>query len=308
MKKTSFIKKLSLSLATVGAVAPLVVLATSCSDTKAVTTTYISFNSFKDLLDEGKELNLTKMENGHFSNDSILLGDKRFYKGNYVLFVGSNGYLNAGKPSSTMQFFGGESNMDQTVEQWFTTLFGSSYWANDIQQAWVLRDRIDREFGFVTFIDNFNFKVKDKTGHEIFVTETGESGGLTTAIGPFDKWGDKLVPSRRYNKEHGYEFDKDEELTSDDYIRIDDQAKTYRAFCERGKAMFPTTEKRTKTFNTDANNTEGYMLIYKDGRLQEIAGIPIVIKEGATPDDKDEDTKTLFGAINKYFTEHEEEK
>lgn len=306
MKKTSFIKKLSLGLATAGAVAPLVVLATSCSDTKAVTTTYISFNTFKDLHTDHKDLNLSKMEKGHFSNDSILLGDKRFYKGNYILFVASNGYTIDGKPSTATQFFGGAANVSQVVEEWFGDLFNDSYWRNDVEQAFVLGDRIDREFGFVTFIDNFDFKVKDKTDHEIAVID---NGGIITSIGPFDKWGDKLVPTRRYNKEKfGYEFDKDEELTADDYIRIDDQAKTYRAFCERGKAMFPTTEKRTKTFNTDANNTEAYMLIYKDGRLQEITSIPTVIKEHATEDDKDEDTKTLFGAINKYFTEHEEEK
>lgn len=306
MKKTSFIKNLSLGVASIAAITPVAVLATSCANSKGITTTYVSFESLVKLDEETKQPSLKEMEDGHFKNDKILLGNKKFYKGNYILLVGSNAWE---EETSTLQFFGGKNKQIREVERWFSTdpqraLFPESIWSHDVSAAYANLSKLDpdHEFGFVTFIDNFDKKFYDENGHEfkVFSSEMDTK----ECVGPFDKWdADLLAQSRIWNKDHlGYEFDKDEELTTDDYIRNDEQAKAYRSFINRAAAMFPVVEeKRTRTFDQD----KGLMVIYKDGRLQEICDLPT--DEVFEPKESDKDTKTLFGAINKYFTIEEEE-
>lgn len=302
MKKTSFIKNLSLGVASIAAITPVAVLATSCANSKGVTTTYVSFESLKE------KDSLQDMKYDHFDNDKILLGNKKFFKGNYFLFIGSNVWE---EETSTLQFFGGKGNIDKRdVAQWFSTgdnsLFPESIWAHDVASANASLTKLDpdHKFGFVTFVDNFDRKFYDDSNHEFKVYTSDED--TKECVGPFDKWTqDMLVKTRSGNKEHlGYEFDKDEELTTDDYIRNDDQAKAYRSFINRAAAMFPVVSgKREKTFE----QAKGIMAIYKDGRLQEICDLPSDEKYNPVKDDTDKDTKTLFGAINKYFTIEEEE-
>ncbi|MCQ3915267.1 MAG: hypothetical protein MJ195_00490 [Mycoplasmoidaceae bacterium] len=76
----------------------------------------------------------------------------------------------------------------------------------------------------------------------------------------------------------------------------------------RGAMMFPTTETRTKTFDTSDNNKASLMVVYKDGRLVDVIDMPTKEKTDPDPDHKDKETTTLYGTINKYFTDEEEEK
>lgn len=301
MKKTSFIKNLSLGVASIAAITPVAVLATSCANSKGIVSNTISFS------DLAENQSISNLESGHYKNDQLLLGSKKFFKGNYILLIGSNAWEDE---TSTLQFFGGKNATSRDVNRWFSTdassLFPESIWAHDVASANANLTKLDSDykFGFVTFIDNFDFKFYDENKHEIKVFESEKE--TKQEVGPFDKWtSDLLTQSRIWNKQNlGYEFDKDEELTTDDYIRNDDQAKTYRSFINRAAAMFPVVSgKREKTFE----QAKGIMAIYKDGKLQEVCDLPTEEKFNPQPDDTDKDTKTLFGAINKYFTIEEEE-
>lgn len=304
MKKISLIKKLSIGVAPIVVVTPLIFTATSCSKADAILTHYLSYNKFKD-----DEFSVKNLKQGYFSKDDLLLGSKSFCDGNYIMFVGSNAFDTGTGTSPTSEFFtGSKTQSTRLVSEWFSeSMYDQSYWYKDLYASRILHE-IDRDFGIVAYIDNFDFKFYTDKGREFKVYK----GDLDIQnIGPFDKWNKEsgLLTNTRANnldKDGKPWFDQDEEIEEDDYIRNDAQAKAYRAFANRGLAMFPTTDDRKITFNTADNNTAGLMVVYKDGRLKDILDLPTKHSEKDDPDDKD--TGTLFGTINKYFTPEEEEK
>lgn len=311
MKKTLFIKKLGLGLAATAAVVPLAISATACSDTKAVTVRYISYDTLRE------KQSLGECAKGHFNKDKLLLGSKKFFNGNYILFIGSNAYdtevvEHQVKYSTTQQFFAG-SDDSRKVSNWFGSLYNDSIWGQEMTRTNSIVTNIDVDFGFVTFIDDFDFTFHDDNGHEFFVADRSSGSiNLISNIGPFDIWKKTdglLTQTREYNKMHfsdeGYEWDEDKEISEDDYIRQDDQAKAYRALINRAAALFPTNDKRKKAFDNGVNNKTGLMAVYKNGRLVDLADIPTKL----SPDDKTyKNTDTLFGTINKYYTKEDEEK
>lgn len=293
MKKISFLKKIGIGLTPVIATTPLIFSTTGCSTNNAILTTSISFNKF--LEDES----LQNMSKNYFSNDEILLGSTKFFDGNYILLIGSNAYpLENNVPANTQRFFGDLYN-SRNVNTWFTTYLKSSVWWRDVKTSNGLK--LNRDFGFVTYIDNFDFHFYDGN-REIFITDNAKLGyGYTKQnFGPFDKWTEPLLSQTRLLNEG---WDKDEKVTTSDYIRQDDQAKSFRAFMQRGATFFPTNDKRTKTFETSDNNKASLMAVYKDGRLVDIIDMPT--KEKTDPDPEDRETSTLYGTINKYFTDEE---
>ncbi|MCQ3907626.1 MAG: hypothetical protein MJ219_02560, partial [Mycoplasmoidaceae bacterium] len=69
--------------------------------------------------------------------------------------------------------------------------------------------------------------------------------------------------------------------------------------------MFPANDQRTQTFVT-SDDDKSLMIIYKDGRLQEIALLPSEVNKSDEPE-KDKDSATLLGTINKYYADIEED-
>lgn len=302
MKKLSLLKKLGLSAVIVAAVAPLVVTATSCSNKNEIVTRYASFKELHQQMTDMKQLDCLKT--GHFSYEQLLLGTKKFHKGNYILFVGSS--LN----DNTKKFFTNNTNSSD-IELWFSDYVYESIWYNDIISLPIeILNKIEDDFGLVAYLDDFNsldYKFYDEDKHEIHISENATAGdmGLITNISPFKKWTTEIInQTKKANQMYfDYEWD-DESVTTDDYIRQDDQAKSYRALCELGTKFFPVIEeKRPKTFDV-SENCNPVMAIYQNGRLMEIQDLPTKLGE-AKEDNKD--TTTLFGAINKYFTVQEEE-
>ncbi|MCQ3908105.1 MAG: hypothetical protein MJ200_00635 [Mycoplasmoidaceae bacterium] len=105
MKKISLLKKLGIGLAPVAIATPLIFTTTSCSKNEGILVNYISHTRFQE--DES----LVHMHHGHFDNDELLLGSKKFFNGNYIMFVGSNAYRSKDlEPSSTAKFFGSDGN------------------------------------------------------------------------------------------------------------------------------------------------------------------------------------------------------
>lgn len=307
MKKLSWIKRISLGgSASVAAIAPIA-LTTSCVNTKSIATAIFSWN---DVATNGSLANIKDI---YSSYDDILLGSKKFWKGNYILFVGSTMF------DATCTFFSGDAK-NKTLDLWRTTSFESSCLNNDVLQAKAnLEDNTDGtktiiDFGFLSFIDNWDGKVYDNSGHEIHVTTKAEPGQSALwhswNIGPFDTWTNETITQTRLFMKNGYGYDwnSDEdnpEVVGGDYIRQDAQAKSYRDFVNRGKTFFPTTESRTTTFDNANDNKTSLMVIYKDGRMQEIVSMPT---SPCSPlDIATKDTSTLAGAINTYFIEIEED-
>lgn len=300
MKKFSLLKKLCIGLGSVAIAAPLVCTATSCSSDNGILANYISYNTF--LNDES----LNRMKHGRFDNDDLLLGSKKFFNGNYILLIGSNAYaMENGDASLIQKFFGSTESRD--VKSWFDNIH-NSVWYRDVQTVDSGSLKLNRDFGFVTYIDNFNFRFFDGNNHEYYVTDNAKLGyGYAKKnIGPFDKWKeDWISQTRELNHTETYQWDKNEKVTTSDYIRQDAQAKAFRAFMARGASMFPTTEQRTKTFDTSDDNKAAILAVYKDGKLVDIIDMPANEKDKDDPEDKD--TATLYGTINKYFTDEEDE-
>lgn len=297
MKKISLLKKVGISIGSVCAATPLVLTATSCSNTSAIVAHYISFDRVHE---DGSLIN---MSNKRYTNDEILLGSDSFSNGNYILFVGSNTF------DTSKKFFTGvgEEEFSRDVHKWFYDLYDQSIWWADVQKYPNIL-KLNTKFGFTTFLDDFDFRFYDKSGHEYFVSANADKHALGRKmnIHPFEKWTDDLITQTKKYMKNDYNYDWDDEAVStDDYIRTDAQAKAYRAFCERGAKMFPATGDRTQTFVT-ADEDKSLMVIYKDGRLQEIALLPSEANKSDTPE-KDKDSVTLLGAINKHYADIEEE-
>lgn len=297
MKKISLLKKVGIGLGSVCAATPLVLTATSCSNTSAVVTHYISFDRVRE------DHSLINMSNKRYTNDEVLLGTKSFSDGNYILFVGSNTF------DTSKKFFtgSGEQRYTRDVHKWFYELYVQSIWWMDVVN-YPNALKLNTKFGFATYLDDFDFRFYDKTGHEYFVSEDASKHvlGRKMNIHPFEKWSEGLIAQTKKYMKDDYNYDWDDEAVStDDYIRTDAQAKAYRAFCERGAKMFPVNDTRTQTFVTGEED-KSLMVIYKDGRLQEIALLPSEFNKSDTPE-KDKDSATLLGAINKYYADIEEE-
>lgn len=306
MKKISLLKKIGMGIASISASVPLVLTATSCSKGSDVVTKYVSFDSIRE------QHTLSEMKNGHYSNDKILLGSNKFFDGNYILFVGSNTF------DASSRFFTGQIDPKQyppkEVAKWFGNLFVDSIWYADIAQ-YPNKDLLERKFGFVTFIDDFNGDYRDKDGHQYWVCKESSQGwlGVDEAVHPFATWTNDLITQtdvfmKKLKTEGVVNYDWDDEAVSvGDYIRQDKQAKAYRSFCKRGLEYFPTNETRTKSFVTD-DSDGSLMVIYKDGKLQEIVTIPAdKNKKNEYEKLKDKDPATLLGAINKYYANIEDD-
>lgn len=299
MKKISLLKKIGMGIASISASVPLVLTATSCSKGSNITTTYISFNRMRD------ERSLVNMRKSHYSNDTVLLGSDKFSNGNYILFVGSNTF------SLTKGFFAAESTYSKDISDWFNNHLTDSVWYSDVihYPAKLLSDPEFKSFGFVTFLDNFDFKFYDKNGHQYFICrDATKYYDIIENVNPFQKWKKEWIVQTKIFMKNVYDYDWDDEAVSEgDYIRQDKQAKAYRSFCQRGLEYFPTNETRTKSFVTD-DSDGSLMVIYKGGKLQEIVTIP-ADKNNKNEEErlKDKDTATLMGAINKYFAHIEDD-
>ena len=108
MKKISLLKKLSLAAVSVAAISPFALTATSCSKKSAILVRYASYNTVADHLDDAK---LDVLETGHFTNNELLLGTKKFNNGNYILFIASNANDNP------LKFFGGASCTERNADK-----------------------------------------------------------------------------------------------------------------------------------------------------------------------------------------------
>lgn len=298
MKKLSLLKKVGLPVAALATIAPIVTLA-SCANAQGVVTTYISIEKFRE------DQSLVNMNSEHLGAEEILTGSKRFCDGNYILFLGSNTF------DGSLNFFGNGSGSGKSrnVHDWFYTYFWSSVWYRDVM-AFPNMEKLENKFGFVTFIDDFNFEFRDKDNHVYYLTDDAEKGigGITQIVSPFKKWTtDFIKQTKKLNKDLGYEWD-DEAVSESDYIRQDEQAKTYRELVNLGAAMFPTTDERKQTFDTADGNTTSLMVIYKNGKLVEIVNLPQSANT-KTPEEQleDKDSATLLGAMNKHFVDFEEE-
>lgn len=308
MKKLSFFKKLGLGLTTSAAILPIALVATSCSQ-NGILSRYVTFKNMKDNI-EGYVY--SKMEQGYYSTDELLLGSGRFCDGNYIMFVGSNMF------DDTLTFFFQGGTTIRDVNKWFIEENSkSSILFSDVQSYPQENiERFEKDFGFTAYIDNFaNPVFHDKQGREIYPTKDHKDPRKSlTTVGPFDKWNDegiisetkKLTKDIWYDQGHeDWEWD-DDAITTSDYIRQDDFAKAYRAFCERGAIMFPTTDQRTQTFDTADENKTSLMVIYKDGKLVEIVKIPTAKNTSADPVN-DKESTTVLGAINKWFVDYDED-
>lgn len=294
MKKISLLKKLGLGLGTSATIVPLVFSLSSCAN-NAIDVQYISFDDYVANASGGVK---EKIDVGHFDYDTLLLGSKKFFDGNYFLFVGSNMF------SSTNKFFSGDEKCRNT-ELWFTDLLSDSFWNIDVKNRGSDQDIINTNFGFVTFIDDFNSEFLDEDGHKILLA-TKEQQPLEI-VGAFDKWTDEMITQTKiYTRDQlGYDWD-DESVSTSDYIRQDASAKAYREFCKRGLAFFPTVEGgRTKSFDVADGNQTSLMLVYKDGKLKDVLDLPT--KPHGTEARTDNDPATLYGAIYKYFPLEEPE-
>lgn len=296
MKKISLCKKITLGLGACTVATPLVLTATSCS-TNHINVKYISFDDFAEDAKAGS----INFDEGHFSYDKLLLGSRKFFNGNYFLFVGSNVF------DSTCIFFSGAKDPTiRNTEQWFTQYLSSSYWNIDVTARSENQDIIDTNFGFATFVDDFDFKFYDKKGHEIFLAKKEEE--YHVLVSPFDKWDEVTIEqTKKFNRDQKqYEWD-DKSVEVGDYIREDESAKSYREFCKRGLSFFPTVEGgRTKSFDVSDGNTTSLMLVYKGGKLKDVLDLPQKSYDGLLQPD-DNDPATLYGAINKYFPLEEPE-
>ncbi len=309
MNKLTLLKKLGLGAATALSTAVPLSLTTSCgNNANGIQTTFVSAVNLHDS-------SLEKVEYQSIDKDEILLGSRRFFNGNYFLFVGSNIF------PSTGTFFTGDvsGNPPVDVETWKNDFFESSFLYTDAKRA-VGSNKVKTDFGFVAYIDDFDLKFYDNNNHEICICkDASKDWDIIQKVGPFDKWKPEYITQTKQFmdklKQDGgrlpdgtlvdYEWD-DESVTVDDYIRQDQKAKDYRAFCERGLSFFPTTDDRKITFDTSNDSKKSLMLIYKDGRLQEIVDLPAAASPATEAEDYKE-TTTLFGAINKHFWIEEED-
>lgn len=279
MKRLSLLKKLSVLGATAAAVTPIAIMATSCAPTSIRIDAY-DFD--KLIASDGTTLTPSnKVANFR----SLLYGSNSYYKGNYILFVGSNMF------DGTCKFFSNNNGIRER-ELWFDDYLADSCLYNGAKKASIDDSAPEgiKNFGIYNAIDFFDGKVYDKKGHQIIVY--GYAGAVKPSIqdriGPFDKWTDDFIKQTElFNKSQDcpigqYEWD-DESVTTDDYIRNDSYAKAYRSFCERGLILYPKEEpepdpegsnERTITFDTEPNNKTSLMLIFTDGVLKTIENIP----------------------------------
>lgn len=316
MKKISLLKKLGFGLTVSSAILPMTFITTSCSQ-NGIVSRYITFNNIYEKRDQDNPL--VGLSKKHFSNDEILLGSRSFNNGNYILFVGSNMFDDA------RTFLAGSEADTRTIDKWFTDCSRYSVLFNDVNNfphENLEPGKLKHKFGFAFFLDSFNGHLFDKKGREYFLLEKAghRESDIKTKIGPFDTWTKEMIDATKdYNEllwsEQGKDWKWNEKAVKEGgYIRQDSQAKAYRAFCRRGAAMFPVQKdpesnegERDKTFATNANNTTCLMVIYRSGRLVEIADMPTVINNSKEPE-KDTSSTTLLGAINKHFVDIEEEK
>ena len=300
MKKISLLKKVGMGIGTMTVSIPLVLSATSCSKTSNITTTYISFDKLHE------DDSLVNMKTKHYGNDTILLGSDKFSDGNYILFVGSNTF------DASRKFFAG-GDYSKLISDWFGRLYTQSVWYEDVHN-YPNSDILNCKFGFVTFLDNFDFKLYDDEDRQFWYCDEFTGKGIIDIrenISPFETWTDHTISTTKslmtYLKLHNavdYDWD-DEAVEQGDYIRQDKQAKAYRSFCKRGLEFFPVKDDRSQSFITDS--TDGsLMVIYKDGKLKEIVKMPSAKNTSKEPE-KDKDTATLLGAINKYYADIEDD-
>lgn len=268
MKRFSLLKKIGIVGATASAICPIVLTATSCSPTSILTEAY----SFEKLCDfDGEELE-TKLSNISFTK--LLYGSFGLSDGNYVLFVGSNMFDN------TCKFFTNDAH-ERDRKHWFRgeNLVSSSLYAgakqaqSDSEATAGLLD-----FNLYNAIEFFNGELKDTKGHEYFYSEDGKQ--KSENIGPFDTWTTAHISATKaynwFESPEKYEWDE-ESVEEGDYIRTDALAKQYRALCELGKILYPTSEEeggRKTTFNTDNDNSTSLIVIFRKGKIQTIEDLP----------------------------------
>ncbi|MCQ2956679.1 MAG: hypothetical protein MJ233_02255 [Mycoplasmoidaceae bacterium] len=103
MKKLSLLKKIGLGTVTAISTAVPLSLITSCGNVKGIQTAFISADNLH-------ASSLEKLQTQSIGRDEILLGSKRFFDGNYFLFVGSNIF------PSTAAFFTGDKSGYPSVD------------------------------------------------------------------------------------------------------------------------------------------------------------------------------------------------
>jgi len=256
MKSLSLLKKIALGSGVIAAATPIALMSTSCA-IEDLAADYIDFNNI--LLNK----DYTKANVGSQSFKRLLFGSKRVFDGNYVLFVGSN------MSPATCKFYSGSSAL-RTRENWFKTSTESEsghFWDGDFFLGVEMTAGTPiKNFGIFNVIDFWDGKVYDNKGHEI--TVCSQPDVPTQIISPFAKWTDQMITQTKlYNKSHKYEWDE-KSVTTKDYVRNDSSALAYRAFNQTALKVYPTNDKRKKSFDVSDNNTSAKMLVFVDGELQ----------------------------------------
>lgn len=271
MKRTSLFRRIALISTSAVAIAPVVFSATACTPTKMLAD-YYSFKSVADYTSGD-----FKPGQSSVSFKSMLYGNKKFHNGNYILISGSAYF------KDVPLFFAGEGRIRKR-ELWFSeTYFSRSALYAGCFAASINPELTDeeRDIGFYDAIDFYDGTVHDSTGTLLYVCD--KNGNVRDGnIRPFEKWTDAAIrETKKYNNSDErpggkYEWDPDDKVTTDDYIRNDAEAQAFRAFSQLGAKLFPTSEEeggRKVTFYTD-DKSIGQLAFYKKGVLKGIEDIP----------------------------------
>jgi len=293
MKRINWFKTLGLSAATIAAVSPIAIMATSCT-VRSMTVDYFTYATLKDAATSGYKFDTYK--NGSVSIEKLLIGDLHITDGNFMIIVGAN------KMGSTCKFFSGDTAV-RTKKDWF----GESYFPNSIlYKAITEGEKVEKEkvpFTIFNIVDYSPDAYYDKKGKRIYISKNGRTPDKY--IHPFQKWTKDLIDTtHRFNYEErsadlggSYDWDKESVTAEKDYIRNDDSAVAYRRICELGAKLYPKSDKepkRTTTFSTDTTDASR-LVIFKAGKLTHLDSLPA-------------DGKALSNLINTNFLKDEEEK
>lgn len=273
MKRTSLFRKIAVISASAAAVCPIVLSATACTPTKLMVDSY-DFDSIADFTGDKFSTNYSSV-----SFKQMLYGNRKFHNGNYMVISGASAY------DSISDFFSKDRIRDRNL--WYKKdYFMASALYNGVVNASKESDKMcTHDIGFYNAIDFFDGIVYDGNGHKIYVCD--DNGNVRdSSIRPFEKWTpNAIAETQKYNSSEEnpdgpYDWNDDDSITTDDYIRNDTAAVAFRAFSNLGALLYPKKEEgegRKNTLYTD-DTQKGQILFFKEGTLQEIEDLPATDK------------------------------
>lgn len=281
MKRTSLFRKIAVISASAAAVCPIVLSATACTPTKLMVDSY-DFDSIADFTGDKFSTNYSSV-----SFKQMLYGNRKFHNGNYMVISGASAY------SNISLFFANQDRIRDRNLWYKKDYFMASALYNGVVDASKESDKMcTHDIGFYNAIDFFDGVVYDGNGHKIYVCD--DNGNIRDAsIRPFEKWTpNAIAETQKYNSSEEnpdgpYDWNDDDSITTDDYIRNDTAAVAFRAFSNLGALLYPKKEEgegRKNTLYTDDSVQKGQILFFKNGTLQEIEDIPVGTKDKSAGD------------------------